>query len=135
MGGPELAGIHHLKMAVSDVAQSRAWYQQALGFTALQEFRDDDGVVRGVAGTIPSIGTTMLALRENPELAAASRGFDPIAFAVADQQGLAAWSDYLDERQIPHTPITPATMGNLIALDDPDGTHILLYANADRTNE
>ena len=38
MGGPGLAGIHHLKVAVSDVAQSRAWYQQALSSLLCKSF-------------------------------------------------------------------------------------------------
>ena len=47
---PALSDVHHLKIPVSDLTRSRQWYEQVLGLRVTTEFRDDDGVVRGLAG-------------------------------------------------------------------------------------
>ena len=64
-----IAGIHHIKLPVSDVARSRAWYQRVLGFETEIEFVED-GEIQGVAirrdGCQPQI-----ALRHDPDRARA----------------------------------------------------------------
>ena len=35
---PQLAGIHHLKLPVTDLARSREWYQSRLGYQVQMEF-------------------------------------------------------------------------------------------------
>lgn len=132
MTRPHLTGIHHLKIPVSDLARSTHWYQQVLGLTITTQFSDDNGVVRGVAGTVAGLGHTLLALREDPEAAAGIKGFDPIAFAVHDHNDLQAWMTHLDQIGVPHTPMIEATAGSLIAADDPDGLHVLFYSQAPR---
>ena len=47
MSQPALAGIHHVKFPVSDVAASRAWYEEVFGLTVQLEFRDE--ALRAVA--------------------------------------------------------------------------------------
>ena len=75
-----VAGIHHIKLPVSDVARSRAWYERVLGFETSIEFVED-GVVAGVAlrrdGCQPQI-----ALRHDPDRARALSGFDAVALLV-----------------------------------------------------
>ena len=34
-----VAGIHHIKLPVSDVARSRAWYERVLGFETVDRVR------------------------------------------------------------------------------------------------
>lgn len=38
-------GIHHIKLPVSDVARSRAWYEDTLGFRLTIEFVEGDAVM------------------------------------------------------------------------------------------
>lgn len=128
MTGPDLAGIHHLKIPVSDLAGSLRWYEQVLGLTVALEFPDDDGVLRGVAGKVAGLGDTLLALRQNADAVAGVKGFDPIAFAVNGHDDLQAWVAHLDDHGVSHTPIIKATTGWLVAADDPDGIHILFYS-------
>ena len=70
-------GVHHVKLPVSDVGRSRAWYERVLGFELVMEFLED-GEVRWVAlqwdGCPPH-----LALRHDPDRAKASAGFDALA--------------------------------------------------------
>jgi catechol 2,3-dioxygenase-like lactoylglutathione lyase family enzyme len=91
MASVEFTGIRHVKLAVSDLARSREWYERVLGYTVRFEFPDDDGVVRGVGGRLPGVGA-WVALRQNPQAAAGNSGFDPVGFAIADRVAAEAWS-------------------------------------------
>jgi catechol 2,3-dioxygenase-like lactoylglutathione lyase family enzyme len=125
-----ITGIHHVKFPVSDLARSRAWYERVLGFKPELEFPDEDGVVRGVAGTVPGLGDAGLALRENPEAARGFAGFDPVSFGIEDREQAQAWADRLDELGVPHSPVIEASIGWILAFRDPDGTEIKLYSFA-----
>jgi catechol 2,3-dioxygenase-like lactoylglutathione lyase family enzyme len=121
-----LVGIHHVKFPVTDLARSRAWYEELFGLTPEMEFPDDDGVVRGVAYE-PTAGVA-IALRENPAAARGIAGFDPVSFAIADRAAADAWVARLDERGIEHSPVIDATVGWLVVFHDPDGTELHLYS-------
>jgi len=125
---PELAGIHHVKMPVTDLDRSRAWYGRVLGFKVTHEFPDADGVVRGVAGEVPGLGDSMLCLRVNSEAAQGCQGFDPVSFAVPDRVDIEAWAAHLDTLGIPHSPVIEASIGWLLVFNDPDGLDLHLYS-------
>ncbi|PRX48237.1 glyoxalase/bleomycin resistance protein/dioxygenase superfamily protein [Prauserella shujinwangii] len=44
---PALAGVHHLKLPVSDLARSLEWYRSRLGYRLQVEFTED-GIRKGV---------------------------------------------------------------------------------------
>ena len=123
----EITGLHHLKIPVSDLACSRTWYENALGLKVVFEFPDEDGVVRGVAGSIAGIS---VALRENPGAASGTAGFDPICFSIADRAAAEAWVAHLDAANADHSPIIEATAGWMVQVNDPDGIQIRLYSTA-----
>ncbi|MFG2779662.1 VOC family protein [Streptomyces prunicolor] len=125
---PELAGIHHVKMPVTDLDRSRDWYGRVLGFKVTHEFPDADGVVRGVAGEVPGLGDSMLCLRVNPQAAQGCRGFDPVSFAVPDRADIEAWAARLDTLGVPHSPVIEASIGWLLVFSDPDGLDLHLYS-------
>ena len=128
---PAITGIHHIKFPVSDLAASRAWYERVLGFIVTLEFEDeDDGVVRGVAGTVPGLGDAGLALRENPSAAKGYAGFDPVSFGIADRAAAESWAAHLDSLGIDHSPVIEATIGWIVSFHDPDGLEIRLYSFA-----
>ena len=52
---PRLAGVHHVKLPVSDLDRSQRWYASRLGYQLVQEFRED-GVVMGVVLEHPDGG-------------------------------------------------------------------------------
>ena len=139
MNVPPLTGVHHVKFPVSDLAVSRAWYERVFGFLVELEFIDEDGVVRGVAGSAPGLGSVGLALRENPEVAKGISGYDPVSFGIADRAAAEAWVAWLDELGIDHSPVIDATVGWIVNFHDPDGTNIRLYSFAshgiDRTGQ
>src|SRR5689334_1237683 len=69
-----VSGVHHVKLPVSDVARSRAWYERVLGFELVVEFVED-GQVRGVALRREDCAA-QVALRHDPARAQALAGFD-----------------------------------------------------------
>ncbi|MFF4585240.1 SRPBCC domain-containing protein [Streptomyces sp. NPDC001388] len=128
---PELAGIHHVKIPVTDLDRARAWYGRVFGLKITHEFPDADGVLQGVGGPVPGLGDTLLALRVNPEAAHGCRNFDPVSFGVRDRAAVEAWAAHLDTLGVPHSPLIEATFGRLLVFDDPDGIQLHLYGPAE----
>jgi catechol 2,3-dioxygenase-like lactoylglutathione lyase family enzyme len=126
---PQLAGIHHVKFPVTDLAASRAWYEAVFGLSLQMEFRDDDhGPVMGVV--FEPVGGVYIALRHNPAAAAGTAGFDPVSLAVADRAALDRWIAHLDDLGIDHSPPIDASIGWMIVFHDPDGIEHHLYTMA-----
>jgi catechol 2,3-dioxygenase-like lactoylglutathione lyase family enzyme len=123
-----LSGIHHVKIPVTDLNRSIDWYGRVFGFTVTMEFPEADGVVRGVAGTVPGLGDTQLTLRVNPEAAHGCAGFDPVSFAVDGRADIEAWAAHLDGLGIGHSPVIEASVGWLLVFDDPDGISLHVYS-------
>ncbi len=71
---PQLAGIHHLKLPVTDLARSREWYRIRLGYRVQAEFVEH-GQLMGYGLTHPD-GGPPFALRLDSERARAAAGFD-----------------------------------------------------------
>lgn len=127
---PEIAGIHHVKFPVADLAASRDWYERVFGLTVQMEFRDDhDGPVMGIV--FAPVNGVCLCLRQNPTAAAGIAGFDPVSLAVADRENLEAWAAHLDALEVEHSPVIDATIGWMIVFHDPDGTEHHLYTFAE----
>ncbi len=125
MTAGEILGLHHVKLAVTNLARSRAWYERVFDLQPDVEFADADGVVRGVSYQ-PQGGFT-LALRENPPIALAMAGFDPFAILVESRRDLETWAQRLDDLGIEHAPIKVGALGWLFAFTDPDGLRLKLY--------
>ena len=121
-------GIHHIKLPVSDLALSRAWYEQTLGFRVTIEFTEDDEV-KGVSlareGCQPQI-----ALRWDPNRARALAGFDAVALLVSSRDDIHTWAAALHEAGQSHGGVIAGHRGGavLVGLHDPDGIEIRLYA-------
>ncbi|MGH6657508.1 MAG: VOC family protein [Actinocrinis sp.] len=128
MGRPSLSGIHHVKIPVTDLARAADWYSRVFGFAVTMRFPDADGTVRGVAGSLPGLGQTVLTLRVNETAARGCRGFDPVSFAVDDQADIRAWADHLDRLGVEHSPVIEASVGWLLVFHDPDGIQLHLYS-------
>lgn len=128
MAQPSIIGVHHVKFPVSNLQQSREWYERALGLQVLVDFPDEDGVVRGLAGLLPGLPPVAVALREHPTAAAGAAGFDPVSFAVADRAAAMAWARHLDDLDVEHSAVTEGTLGWTLDVPDPDGIIIRLYS-------
>jgi catechol 2,3-dioxygenase-like lactoylglutathione lyase family enzyme len=127
----ELAGIHHVKIPVTDLGWSLHWYRQVFGLRPTMAFPEADGAVRGFAGEIPGLAPSLVAFRVNPAAAEGNRGFDPVSFAVETRDDLRAWAQHLDSLGVRHSPVIEASIGCLLVFDDPDGLTLHLYTWAE----
>jgi catechol 2,3-dioxygenase-like lactoylglutathione lyase family enzyme len=123
---PLLDGIHHLKLPVSDLERSLAWYQDRLGYRVMNEFLEDD-VVMGVAMTHPNGGPD-LALRCDPERARRAAGFDYFAIGVPGQEPIEALAARFTAKGDAHEGVHRTPVGwVLLGLHDPDGHEVRFY--------
>lgn len=124
-----ISGVHHIKLPVSDVRRSSAWYSRVLGFETVIEFVEDD-VLMGVA--IRHDGcAAQIALRLDPARARALSGFDAVALLVPTRHDVRRWEAELDRLGEPHGGLVTGHNGGsvLIGLHDPDGLEVRLYAD------
>ncbi len=122
-----VVGFHHVKLPVTGVARSQAWYEQVFGFRTEAEFVED-GLVCGVALRHPVAGIA-LALREDATRARALRGFDAVCLAVSTRAALDNVAARLDAAAIPRTPVVRGRVGWCFDVPDPDGIVLRLYTH------
>lgn len=118
-------GLHHVKVPVSDLTRSRAWYETVLPLSPHLEFPDDSGTVRGVA--YHPLGNLTLCLREDRPRARALAGFNPLAVLVATRADLDDIAAHLDQLAVTRGPVLTATLGWLLSAADPDRIELRFY--------
>ena len=137
--------IHHLRLAVTDVQRSMAFYTEVLGFEVAMDApppRDDehhDALVDSLQGGVILMHDGMfVGLRPvDDERASAADRFDPLrvgldhlSFTVPTRADLDAARRLLDERGVEHGPIRElGPLGlSFLAFFDPDGIALELTA-------
>lgn len=123
---PALAGVHHLKLPVRDLARSREWYETRLGYRVAVEFVEG-GVLMGYVLHHPDGGPD-LGLRLDPPRAEAAAGFDYFAIGVPDKAHLERLAERLTALGETHAGVHFATIGWILPLlHDPDGHEVRFY--------
>jgi catechol 2,3-dioxygenase-like lactoylglutathione lyase family enzyme len=129
---PRLAGVHHLKLPVTDLQRSLDWYQTRLGYEVELEFVER-GKLMGYALRHPN-GGPMLGLRLDPERAAAAAGFDYFSIGVPDKPAIEELAERLTGLGESHAGVHFATIGWILPhLHDPDGHEVRFYTNEHHT--
>lgn len=139
---PSPVGYSHVRVTVTDVARSRAFYESVFGFAVAYEAPPEDadqatkdalGFLFG--GVIYAFGDgNLLGLRPvAPEGDAFDEdrvGLDHLAFRLASKADLDRAVEVLDELGVAHEP--PKDLGALWILEfrDPDGVALELTAPA-----
>ena len=127
---PQLAGIHHLKVHVTDLRRSALWYQRVLGYRPVMEFTEADRLV-GYGLDHPG-GGTFLTLRLDPDHAAATAGRVYFEMGAPDKAALDELARRLDDLGEPHGPVLRTPAGWLLPdLHDPDGHEMRFYVTGD----
>src|SRR5579863_9544150 len=106
---PRLEGVHHLKLPVSDLGRTEAWYARVLGYQRSTEFVEE-GELKGI-GMVHPAGGPGIAFRLDPEKARAAAGFDFFSIGVPDQTTLRELAAHLDELGERHGGVHRASHG------------------------
>lgn len=123
---PALAGVHHLKLPVRELARSQEWYASRLGYQVSIAF-EEAGVVMGCVLRHPNGGPD-LALRVDPPRAEAAAGFDYFSLGVPDKEAIEALAAHLTALGEEHAGVHFATIGWILpSLHDPDGHEVRFY--------
>jgi catechol 2,3-dioxygenase-like lactoylglutathione lyase family enzyme len=133
---PDITGIDHVELYVSDMEEATAWYERVLGFTPEEAF--SHWWETNVGSLVLSVaGTTKLALFERSE-ATRGDGVSPnqIAFQT-DAEGFLAFLDRLASLELTDRhgdPVTPEDVVDhelsfSIYFTDPDGNRLELTTN------
>ncbi len=123
--------IHHLRLTVSDVERSRAFYTEVVGFEFVMDLPSgvflSNGAVGLGLGPSPDPGRAPA----NDQFDEARIGLDHLSFSVASRDELERARQLLDERGVPHGEITD--LGDafglyILAFRDPDNIQLELTA-------
>ena len=130
---PALAGVHHLKLPVTDLARSLEWYRSRLGYDVEIEFVEK-GRLMGCAMAHRN-GGPALALRLDPERARAAAGFDYFSIGVPDKAAIDELAVRLTRLGEQHAGVHWATIGWILPqLHDPDGHEVRFYTHQHHTD-
>jgi len=133
-------GYAHVRLTVTDIARSRAFYEDIFGFpVALEMPANADAATREAmgflyGGVIYHCGSGLFGLR--PAAQAGDRfdenrvGLDHVSFALANRAALDTAAALLDERGIKHGGVKDIGQGFILEFRDPDGIALELNAPA-----
>jgi len=133
-------GIHHLRLTVTDLGRSRAFYTGLLGFdVAVESPPDDDPSAEETykvlfGGIVMIRGNLLMGLR--PVAPAGDRfddnrvGLDHLSFSVPSRADLDQAVSLLDENGVPHGEITALPSFGIYVLPFRDPDHIQLELTA-----
>jgi catechol 2,3-dioxygenase-like lactoylglutathione lyase family enzyme len=122
--------IRHVKLPVTDLRRSVAWYRSLLALKVAAEFAEQ-GVVRGVQLMDPS-GSYGVALREREYCASKPTlaGFDAFALEVDSVAALYQLAQRCERLGIGHRGVQDrGPYGASLDIADPDGTVLRFLAN------
>jgi glyoxylase I family protein len=128
---PELMGISHVDLTVSDCERAAAWWQDIVGFTLVNRTRGETFETRtlvhpsGVAVTVMTHDETVQSgLFDERRI-----GLDHLAFRVADRHELQRWATHLEAKSVTHPGIIDTGFGPTVVFRDPDNMQLEFYVH------
>ena len=132
-----MTGYYHVRLTVTDLARSRAFYDAVFGFEVAYELPPDaDEQTRAAfwflfGGVIYKVPGGLLGLRpvapQGDGFSPDRVGLDHLAFAVASRDDLVAAVSVLDAAGVEHGEVKDLGGRSLLEFRDPDGIALELY--------
>ncbi|WP_081879946.1 VOC family protein [Nocardia sp. NRRL WC-3656] len=134
-------GIHHIRLTITDIDRSRAFYEDVLGFTVVAESsgRPEDSAIRAdpaqlYGGVVFETNGMLFGLRpvadRDDHFDSERVGLDHVSFTVDTIDDLHAIVQKLDEARIQRGDVTELDQFGIVILsfNDPDGIHLEVTA-------
>jgi catechol-2,3-dioxygenase len=126
---PEIAGLSHLTLTVTDVAAATSWWADLVGIQTL--FEGEEEGIKYTVNMQPS--GLIMGFRENVKgkddpFDEGRVGLDHFAFNVTGRAALEEWATKLDELGIAHSGIKDVDYGSIITFRDPDNLQAEFFA-------
>lgn len=126
----------HVRLTVTDIARSRAFYDEVFGLPVLYEVPEnaDEATKEQLSflfgGVIYRLGDSLLGLRPVGEdtFAEDRTGLDHVCFAVASRADLDDAAAMLDERGVANAGVKDIGVGYILEFRDPDNIALELFA-------
>ncbi|MFN2568531.1 MAG: VOC family protein [Candidatus Dormibacteria bacterium] len=127
---PELTGINHLSLTVTNADSSAAWYMRALGLGKLTEHRSDEhtNILLIHPGTGLMIGLSSRANSGGQPFDEHRTGMDHISFTVSSRAALDEWRQHFDEQSVEQSPVSHLEYGSMLVFRDHDNIQLELFA-------
>jgi len=128
----------HVRITVTDIARSRAFYDDVFGLPVLYELpADADEATREqlwflFGGVIYQLGDSLLGLRPvgGDTFSEDRVGLDHLSFALRSRDELDAAATLLDQRGVAHGGVKDIGGGFILEFRDPDNIALELFAPA-----
>lgn len=129
---PDVSGIHHISITVTDIERSVPWYCDLLGLSKLMEEQhpNDSGyaVVLGKPDWSMCVGLHTHPTNEKERFSEARTGLDHVGFTVSGLAELEEWQKVLAERGVDHSPINTRDGYSVLVFRDPDNVQLEFFA-------
>ena len=125
---PEISGIHHVSVTVTDIERSVLWYGEVLGLIKLMEEPHPDGtgyaVVLGKPDWSMCVGLHVHPTNAKERFSETRTGLDHVGFMVSGHADLEAWESRLTELRVEHSPINDKEGYSVLVFRDPDNVQL-----------
>ena len=125
---PDVSGIHHVSVTVTDIERSVPWYSALLGLTKLMEESHPDGtgyaVVLGKPDWSMCVGLHTHPTNERERFSESRTGLDHVGFMVSGRAELDAWESKLTEPGVEHSPVNDQGGYAVLVFRDPDNIQL-----------
>lgn len=129
----------HVRLTVTDIERSRAFYEQVFGLPVAHEVPEhaDDTTREQLAwlagGVVFRLGSSLLGLRPvaHDSFDENRVGLDHLSLTVDSHDDLRAAATMLDEMGVPREPIKDIGTGYILEFRDPDNIALELFTSTE----